>query len=107
MNNKDLSKILSVDVMIHGYRLVLTCGACPEQYDVLDSQGNQAAYLRLRHGSYTVSVPDVGGNVIWEASPEGDGSFEGHERIQYLEESIKHIQRYYINREWVRDERTN
>ena len=94
----------SFDIMIHGYRLVRTCGACPEQYDVLDSQENVVAYLRLRHGSYTVSVPDVGGKVIYQAFPQGDGSFEDDERVKYLEESIKNIQRYYINREWVRDE---
>jgi len=94
----------SFDIMIHGYRLVRTCGACPEQYDVLDSQENVVAYLRLRHGSYTVSVPDVGGKVIYQAFPQGDGIFEDHERVKYLEESIKNIQRYYINREWVRDE---
>jgi hypothetical protein len=97
----------SFDIMIHGYRLMRTCGACPEQYDVLDSQENVVAYLRLRHGSYTVSVPDVGGKVIYQAFPQGDGIFEDHERVKYLEESIKNIQRYYINREWVRDEQTN
>lgn len=90
----------SFDIMIHGYRLVRTCGACPEQYDVLDSQGNQVAYLRLRHGSYTVSAPDVSGEVIYQAFPQGDGIFEDDERVEHLEESIKHIQRYYINREW-------
>ena len=94
----------SFDIMIHGYRLVRTCGACPEQYDVLDSQGNQVAYLRLRHGSYIVSAPDVGGKVIYQAFPQGDGFFDDDERVKYLEESIKNIQRYYINREWVRDE---
>ena len=94
----------SFDIMIHGYRLMRTCGACPEQYDVLDSQENVVAYLRLRHGSYTVSVPDVGGKVIYQAFPQGDGFFDDDERVKYLEESIKNIQRYYINREWVRDE---
>lgn len=97
----------SFDIMIHGYRLVLTCGACPEQYDVLDSQGNQVAYLRLRHGSYTVTVPDVCGKVIYQAFPQGDGLFDDDERVMYLKESIKRIQRYYINREWVKDEQPN
>ena len=98
MNNHN-----SFDIMIHGYRLV-GGGACPEQYDVLDSHGNQVAYLRLRHGSYTVSVPDVGGKILYQAFPQGDGFFDDDERVKYLDESIKNIQRYYINREWVRDE---
>ena len=98
MNNHN-----SFDIMIHGYRLV-GGGACPEQYDVLDSQGNQVAYLRLRHGSYTVSVPDVGGKILYQAFPQGDGFFDDDERVKYLDESIKNIQRYYINREWIRDE---
>lgn len=77
----------------------MTCTACPEQYEVLDGQGNEVAYLRLRHGHYTVSVPDVGGEVIYEAFPQGDGMFDDDERLKYLEESVNHIQKYYVNRE--------
>ena len=36
---------------INGYRLILTCGACPEQYDVFDGD-RQVGYLRLRHGHF-------------------------------------------------------
>lgn len=99
MINTDFWKSVSVDIIIDGYRLVMTCTGCPEQYEVLDSQGNEVAYLRLRHGHYTVSVPDFRGEVIYEAFPQGGGMFDDDERLKYLEESIKHIQRYYINRE--------
>jgi len=37
---------------INGYKLVLTCGACPEQYDVFKN-GQQVGYLRLRHGFFS------------------------------------------------------
>ena len=42
-------------------KLVLTCGACPEQYDAFDGE-RQVGYLRLRHGHFTVTCPDVGGD---------------------------------------------
>lgn len=64
-------------------RLELTCSACPEQYDATYS-GQQVGYLRLRHGNFTVECPDVGGKLVYEAQPEGDGIFEDEERDYYL-----------------------
>lgn len=32
------------------FNWVQTCGACPEQYDVFDTDGNYIAYVRLRWG---------------------------------------------------------
>lgn len=67
------------------YTLKQTCGACPEQYDMLDKQGNTVGYFRLRHGSFTVTYPDVGGKLVFRANPEGDGGmFEDYEREYYL-----------------------
>lgn len=60
-----------------------TCHACPEQYDAF-LDGKQVGYLRLRHGYFYASVPDVGGEVVYEAEPEGDGIFADHERDRYL-----------------------
>ena len=91
-------------VMIHSYRLVLTCSACPEQYDVFDDLGQQVAYFRLRHGGFRVDVPDVGGETIYTANPEGDGIFKDHERVRYLTEAILAVQEYYINRRWYKAE---
>lgn len=66
-------------------------GMCPEQYDVYKG-GVQFAYLRLRHGEFTVQVPDVGGTLVYEAHPDGDGSFEDYEREQYLRRALAAIQ---------------
>ena len=91
-------------VMIHGYRLQKTCSACPEQYDVFDDLGQQVAYFRLRHGGFRVDVPDVGGETIYTASPEGDGAFMDRERVRYLTEAILAVQEYYINRRWDKED---
>jgi hypothetical protein len=82
------------DVEIEGYQLKLTCQACPEQYDVF-KDGTQVAYLRLRHGRFRATVPDVGGEDVYEASPEGDGCFVYEEREHYLKQAITHIKAYY------------
>jgi len=72
-------------------KLVKTCGACPEQYDAFDEKGNQVGYLRLRHGYFSVSFPDVGGETIYEAYPQGDGLFEYEERDRYLSLAVNAI----------------
>lgn len=79
-------------------RLVLTCGACPEQYDAyLVKEKGQAerrvGYLRLRHGHFKVLYPDVGGEIVYEASPKGDGIFDDDERDYYLRFAVDAIQR--------------
>jgi hypothetical protein len=71
-----------------GITLKLGCGACPEQYDAVDKDGNQVGYLRLRHGRFTVECPDIGGERVLSASTDGDGMFEEHERRSYLELAI-------------------
>ena len=83
-------------VLIHGYRLVKTCNACPEQYDVY--AGNKmVAYMRLRHGSFTVEVPDCGGKLLFTAFPKGDGMFDDDERLYFLTKAIVNIQHHYLN----------
>ena len=62
---------------------VETCWACPEQYDAFIG-GQKVGYLRLRHGAFTVSAPDCGGEVIHTAAPKGDGRFDDHERDRHL-----------------------
>lgn len=66
------------------YVLKQTCFACPEQYDMLDKKGNIVGYFRLRHGNFTVEYPDVGGKLVFNAKPDGDGIFEDYEREYYL-----------------------
>lgn len=70
-----------------------TCPACPEQYDAYDD-GSLVGYLRLRHGRFTVSYPDPGGVLIYEAYPRGDGIFVRDEREEYLRRAVHAIRRY-------------
>ena len=90
-------------ILIHGYRLQPTCSACPEQYDMYAGD-EMVAYFRLRHGSFRVTVPDVGGDEVYSARPCGDGAFVEHERARYLTEAVLAVQAYYINRKWETDE---
>jgi hypothetical protein len=62
-----------------------TCNACPEQYDIFDSEGSQVGYFRLRHGYLAVMCPGVGGEEVYESSAfSGDGSFiEENERLHH------------------------
>ena len=87
-----------MNLLIDGYKLVLTCGACPEQYDVYDDEGTQVAYLRLRHGSFTACCPDVGGDLVFQAYPIGDGRFNKDERLNYLKKAISQVQDWIVNR---------
>lgn len=73
------------------YQLVMTCSACPEQYDMLDQDGNTVGYFRLRHGYFSVQYPDVGGKLVFEACPEGDGMFKDTEREGFLSAGMQAI----------------
>jgi len=74
--------------------LVQTCGACPEQYEAF-IKNKQVGYLRLRHGVFSVESPDCGGEIIYEATLNGDGIFDEDERDYYLNAAksaiLKHI----------------
>lgn len=86
-------RLKKYNMEINGYELILTCGACPEQYDVF-KDGDQVAYLRLRHGFFYASVPYCSNSIVYEAYPEGDGIFEDSERMRYLTEAIKAVEKY-------------
>lgn len=51
---------------IKGFHFKETCGACPEQYDVTNGRGEPVAYVRLRFGCLTASVPNASGDRIYE-----------------------------------------
>lgn len=74
-------------MVFNGCDITLTCGACPEQYDV-HKGGLQIGYLRLRHGCFTANYRDCGGPEVYRASPKGDGIFEDDEREKYLTEAV-------------------
>lgn len=59
-------------MQIGEYEFRQTCGACPEQYDVFDRDGNQVAYVRLRWGCVSAKVPDCSGADIY-CDDVGDG----------------------------------
>ncbi len=80
------------DTIIGYYRLICTCPACPEQYDVFDDRTKkQVGYLRLRHGGFRADVPDCGGQTVYAAEPKGDGCFDDDERQHYLTEAVRAI----------------
>lgn len=82
-------------MIINGYKLVKTCGGCPEQYDVYDIHTTErVGYLRLRHGYFRVDCPSCGETIVYEACPNGDGSFEEGERDFYLNKAVQKIDEY-------------
>jgi hypothetical protein len=74
----------------NGLEIKLTCGACPEQYDIF-KDGTLVAYYRLRHGEFRVDYPNCMGETIFEASPKGDGIFDDDERIGYLTKAMREV----------------
>lgn len=78
---------------IKGYRLEMTCGACPEQYDVI-KDNVLVGYLRLRHGYFQARYPDVMGELVYDALTKGDGIFaDDKERRKHLKKAIKAIRK--------------
>jgi plasmid stability protein len=78
-------------------RLVETCSAYPEQYDAFIGE-EKVGYLRLRHSHFRVECPDVWGETVYEASPNGDGMFDDDERAQYLEAAQMAIAEWWRER---------
>lgn len=74
----------------NGLELKMTCGACPEQYEVF-KDGKQVAYYRLRHGEFRVDSPSCGDETIYEAEPNGDGIFDANERLVYLTKAMRKV----------------
>jgi hypothetical protein len=73
-------------VEINELRFELTCSICPEQYDVYMGS-RQVAYVRLRWGNLTVTMPDVGGVYVYDHQfdDEWKGCFDSSkERKVYL-----------------------
>jgi hypothetical protein len=84
------------DIIIDGCRLICTCGACPEQYDVFNNKtGEQLGYLRLRHGNFRADYLDCGGETVYEARPTGDGMFDEDERLQYLTKAVNALLKHH------------
>ena len=84
-------------MIINGFELLLTCYAMPEQYDVY-KDGKQVAYLRLRHGYFYASCPDVNGDIIYKADLSMEGRFHDDDREEYLTEAINAVD------EWLKQQ---
>lgn len=87
-------------IKIGPYSFMQTCMVCPEQYDVFDEDGNQVAYVRLRHGYLSATCPDVEGVPVWFADLGDEaGCFRSDkERAYYLDRIAREI-RYHYERE--------
>jgi hypothetical protein len=84
------------NLYIDGYKLTLTCIACPESYDVFDPEGKPVAYMRIKHGNFSVSCPDWGGDIVYQAAPKGAGIFEDRERLAYLRAAMNAVQGWIV-----------
>lgn len=88
-----------MNITIDNYKLVCTCGGCPEQYDVFkineDDSETLVAYMRLRHGIFYASCP-FDGPVVYETTDlRGDGIFYDEEERQcHLKAAIQKIKDY-------------
>lgn len=83
-----LGELMQVEIDNEELELEQTCGACPEQYDVYDSKGNEIGYMRLRHGNF---YAEYMGQIVYRATPRGDGIFESEERNYYLNKAVMAI----------------
>lgn len=82
---------------IGNFRLNMTCGACPEQYDVFLGE-DLVGYLRLRHGSFRADyVFEDQDEQVYYANPKGDGVFEQEERFEYLSNAIAALEKKHFN----------
>lgn len=80
---------------MNSYRLVKTCSACPEQYDVFLGD-RLVGYLRLRHGFFRAEAL---GEIVYTSATQGDGSFAESERKTYLDKAIIEIDRFLAKTE--------
>jgi hypothetical protein len=75
--------------------LKMTCGSCPEQYDVyLEETKQLVGYLRLRHGWFRCDYVDETSQhmtIFSTNDVKGDGSFEDDEREGHLTEALKEL----------------
>jgi hypothetical protein len=83
------------EIELSGIKLVLTCSGFPEQYDAYARDGKLVAYLRMRHGSFYVTCPHLGGECVYSADLEHEGGiFTDSERALHLSEAAESIRRW-------------
>ena len=83
------------DIIIDGCRLICTCAACPEQYDVFnDKTCEQIGYLRLRSGVFRADALKCGGETVYVGFTTGGGRFEDRERMDFLTGAVEKLREY-------------
>jgi hypothetical protein len=82
------------DLELDGYKLICTCCACPEQYDVFKGD-SKVGYLRLRHGAFRADAPVCGAKTVYESNTKGDGIFDDDERIPEITKALAAITQYW------------
>ena len=80
---------------IASVRFVTTCPSVPEQYDCFIGDA-KVGYVRLRCGEMTVHCPDVDGELVFEAQPDGMDYFEPYERENWLSEATDAIRAWHL-----------
>lgn len=98
-------EIITKRINTYNFEFRLTCGACPEQYDVYFDD-EQVAYVRLRWGALRCDYPCCGGEVIFTADLNDypmQGEFASYEqRDFYLEKIAQSIYNKIFQSETVR-----
>lgn len=80
-------------------KVICTCIACPEQYEVFqvhaDGSETELAYMRLRWGRFYVTCPFRGTIVYEPHNVHGNGCFDEDEREYHLNIAIQKIREFY------------
>lgn len=77
-----------------GWKLVKTCIACPEQYELFTETGRQVGYFRLRHGEFRVDYPECSYHTVYETWDSelldgSDGIFTSDEvRVREMQKGV-------------------
>lgn len=71
-------------------KLLQTCRAAPEQYNLID-EGVTIGYLRLRHGHFRAHAYGPSGPCVYETTTIGDGMFDPTERKEHISKAIAAI----------------
>lgn len=86
---------LAAELKAGKYKIIQTCGSCPEQYEMYHGK-KMIGYFRLRHGRFRADYPDAGDETVYEAFTIGDGNFHDEdERKKHMEAATRIIKERY------------
>ena len=70
------------EINIKKYKIIRSCGACPEQYDII-LNNKFIAFIRLRHGILTCENPEQT-KIYYKDNINYDGSFWDNKKDREL-----------------------